>query len=643
MADNTTFNPGVGGDTYRAEDRGGLGVKYPVSLIDVGGTAGPEALLGDSGVTLPASLRSEQTDDAAFSPGTSVVLMVGATFDDTTPDSVNEGDGGALRMSANRNLYVMLRDGAGNERGLNVDASGNITANITGTVTVGSHAVTNAGIFATQSVCTNEGVFAVQETGAALTALQLLDNLVLAEDAAHSSGDPGVQILAVRKGTPANVSNTDGDYEPLQVSAGRLWTSAVIDTALPAGSNTIGSIDTIATSIVPGVSATHLGKAVDSASGGTDTGVAILAVRDDSLSTLTPAEGDYTTLRVSSTGALHVTGGGGGTQYNIDDVGGSTDTGTLLLAIRDDSLTTLTPADGDYVGLRVSSTGALHVTGGGGGTEYSEDAATPATIVGTATMMERDDALSTLTPIEGDWASLRCNSVGALWTAIDGTVTVGSHHVTNAGTFVVQAVCTNTGTFATQSVCTNGGTFVVQENGGALTALQLIDDTIFVDDAAFTPGTSKISAVGFLADETATDSVDEGDVGIARMTLDRKQHVVTELEGSSFRDAGTARTPKFAIIDCASSGDNTLIAAVASRKIRVLSVFLMASAAVTIRFESGAGGTALTGQMQVAANGGFALNFNPVGHFETAVNTLLNLELSGAISVDGCITYVEVA
>ena len=71
----------------------------------------------------------------------------------------------------------------------------------------------------------------------------------------------------------------------------------------------------------------------------------------------------------------------------------------------------------------------------------------------------------------------------------------------------------------------NAGTFAVQVDGNALTALQLIDNTIFVDDAAFTVGTSSVSAVGFLADQASTDSVNEGDVGAARMTLDRKQIV----------------------------------------------------------------------------------------------------------------------
>ena len=44
---------------------------------------------------------------------------------------------------------------------------------------------------------------------------------------------------------------------------------------------------------------------------GTDTGIPALAVRDDTLSTLTPKEGDWTQLRTNSVGALHVTGGAG--------------------------------------------------------------------------------------------------------------------------------------------------------------------------------------------------------------------------------------------------------------------------------------------------------------------------------------------
>lgn len=103
-----------------------------------------------------------------------------------------------------------------------------------------------------------------------------------------------------------------------------------------------------------------------------------------------------------------------------------------------------------------------------------------------------------------------------------------------------------------------------------------------------------------------------------------------------------ACTPKFKVIDNATGGDNTLVAAVASKKVRVHQMMLVAAGAVTARLESGAGGTALTGQMNLDALSGFVLPFSPMGWFETAVNTLLNLELSGAVSVDGVLGYTEV-
>lgn len=102
------------------------------------------------------------------------------------------------------------------------------------------------------------------------------------------------------------------------------------------------------------------------------------------------------------------------------------------------------------------------------------------------------------------------------------------------------------------------------------------------------------------------------------------------------------RTIKYAVIDHAVSGNNMLVTAVTGKKIRVLSYAFIVAAAVTVRFESGADGTALTGQMQFAANGGISCPFNEAGWFETGVSALLNLELSGAISVDGHLSYIEI-
>lgn len=107
--------------------------------------------------------------------------------------------------------------------------------------------------------------------------------------------------------------------------------------------------------------------------------------------------------------------------------------------------------------------------------------------------------------------------------------------------------------------------------------------------------------------------------------------------------AGVPVTVKYAVIDHAASGDNTVVAAVTGKKIRVVFLHLIAAGAVTIRWESGASGTALTGQMNLPANGGMALDFNPCGWFaETAAGSLLNLELSAAVSVDGSLGYIEV-
>jgi len=99
---------------------------------------------------------------------------------------------------------------------------------------------------------------------------------------------------------------------------------------------------------------------------------------------------------------------------------------------------------------------------------------------------------------------------------------------------------------------------------------------------------------------------------------------------------------KRAAIDAATSGNNTLVAAVSGKKIRVLALFAtMTGSAVTIRFEDGAGGTALTGQMGPTSGQTIVLPFNPVGWFETSAATLLNMELSGAQSVDGVLVYIE--
>lgn len=158
-----------------------------------------------------------KTDDAAFTPGTDPVVPIAGQLDDTGTDSVDEGDAGALRMSANRNLYIQLRDAAGNERGANVNASNELLVAVS---SIPSHAVTNA------------GTFAVQVDGNALTALQLIDDAVSTTGSAITT--KGL-AAAGTDGTNARILKTD--------SSGELQIDVLTLPALAAGTNNIGDVD----------------------------------------------------------------------------------------------------------------------------------------------------------------------------------------------------------------------------------------------------------------------------------------------------------------------------------------------------------------------------------------------------------------
>lgn len=243
------------------------------------------------------------------------------------------------------------------------------------------------------------------------------------------SGDANAHVAPTVLGT---LSGGEGTYaltpvsaaNPLQVTAVQngTWNINAI-TTLPTLANvtTVGTVTTlgaITTSVTPGNGAGHLGKQIDAVAGTTDTGVAMLAIRDDVLTTLVPIDGDYVPLRTNSLGALHVVGSSGTTQYAEDLPHVTGDSLVMMGAVRRDTLATSVSLDGDNSTISVNAEGAVYVTG-------------------------------------------------------------------TAGT------------------------------------------SIMVDDAVFIPATGRVSMVGFTADESATDSVEEGDGGAARMTLDRKQ-IVTD-------------------------------------------------------------------------------------------------------------------
>lgn len=109
---------------------------------------------------------------------------------------------------------------------------------------------------------------------------------------------------------------------------------------------------------------------------------------------------------------------GSGTTIATDDAGASGHVQLVKLAISTDGSATALSADntnGMLVNLGANNdvTVSTHVT---------TSAASSGTEVGPAIMTIRDDALSTLSPADGDWAPARVDANGALWVQLAGAL-----------------------------------------------------------------------------------------------------------------------------------------------------------------------------------------------------------------------------
>jgi len=602
--DNVTTDPGAGGAAFVTRDIAhGGDANVQLSGVFVMGVSGSEGSYTVGAIDGDAT-NGLDVDVTRVIPGTSATHLGKA--EDAAHGS---GDTGVMALAVRRDIAAVGSGLDGEYSTLNVDATGRLwshdpvavallTTMDVDTSSMSTDLSTIAAAVSTQmqvdvvaalpagdanignvdiasSVALDVSAATVTVDGTGTFAVQLAagaTSIGKAENIASAPADVGVPAMARRTATPADTSGTDLDYEMIQMDNGRVWVSAAIDTALPAGDANIGNVD-IASSVALDVSAATVTVDLGINNDVTIDGSSIVHAED----------------------VAHVTG----------------DDGIMSLAVRNDALAALATTDGDYAPLQVNASGALFIQEG-------------------AAM-----------------------DVSAATVTVDGT-----------------------------------GTFVAQITGDALTALQLIDDPVFADDAAFTLTSSKVMAIGGLHDATLSAlAAAEGDIVPFRVNANGALHVTGSSGSTQYAediahttgDTGTMALAvrnddlaalagadgdygplqltqngallgcptnnddyKYAAIDDAVSGDNTLVAAVASRKIRVLAAFMVSAGTVNARFESGAAGTALTGQMNLIANSGFVLPFNPAGWFETAVNTLLNLELSAAISVDGSLTYIEV-
>lgn len=96
---------------------------------------------------------------------------------------------------------------------------------------------------------------------------------------------------------------------------------------------------------------------------------------------------------------------------------------------------------------------------------------------------------------------------------------------------------------------------------------------------------------------------------------------------------------QYAKIDLAASGD--LVALTAGKRIRVLSLTLVAAGAVTAKLQSGASSD-LTGAMSLITGVPLVWPESPRGYVQTVSGEKLNLVLGGAVQVSGQLSYVNV-
>lgn len=227
------------------------------------------------------------TSDAAISK----VAGIGAQFDDTSPGTTTENSVRALRMSTRRELYSQIRDAAGNERGANVNASNELLVAVS---SIPSHAVTNA------------GTFVVQENGAALTALQLIDNAISGAGfnitqfaGVNNATGSGTSTGALRVELPTNGTGIVGLAAGTN-GIGKLTANSGVD---------IGDVDvTTVGTITPGTATTSLGKAEDAGHTTGDVGVMSLGVANTADAAISGTTLDYTPYTTDLTGAIRTIG-----------------------------------------------------------------------------------------------------------------------------------------------------------------------------------------------------------------------------------------------------------------------------------------------------------------------------------------------
>ena len=499
----------------------GSAVTQPVSYATTGSGTATGALrveLPTNGTGVIATVSSV-TALGTVTPGTSASNLGKA--EDAAHSS---GDVGVMSLSVRQDTAAATSGTDGDYQPLITDSSGRLHVNVGNTVTVGSHAVTNAGTFATQStlqtgdntvgrvkltdgttvasvrdLASNDALNVAIVDGSGTQITSFGGGSQYAEDAAHSSGDIGTMALAVRKDTGGTLAGTDLDYAPLQLdSSGNLRVN------IAAGAN------------AGGTSATDGAAFTASSSAGTP-----VMGEVDEVSPATASEGAMAMVRATTYRAMHVNlrdssgneiAVGGGTQYTEDAAAAANPVGTVPILVRTDTPAGQVSTDGDNVAQRGTNYGAAYVTlldtGGspvsvGGGTQYTEDAAAAANPIGNALNLIRDDARGgTLVSTDGDNVAARGTNYGELYVKHVDTIPV-----TQSGTWTVQPG--NTANTTAWKVDASSVAVPVTDNSGSLT---VDNGGTFAVQATVAAGATNIAKAEDVASADA-------DVGVPAMAV----------------------------------------------------------------------------------------------------------------------------
>jgi len=184
--------------------------------------------------------------------------------------------------------------------------------------------------------------------------------------------------------------------------------------------------------------------------------------------------------------------------------------------------------------------------------------------------------------------------------------------------------------------------FTMQEDGAALTALQVIDNCIYVDDADWTDSTSSHALVGGLYQSTP-QTVTDGDVAPFNISVNGAAHAL-EQGGASIGPGNPVVDSYTQIsINLAAAADQVLVSSSANKQIWVYGYQFTVNVAGTVSFQD-EDNVAISGIMNFAANGGAAIS--PSGNFAQPIwklGTNKDLEVDVVTSeIDGWLSYAIV-